>query len=921
MTLTPDKGSSAELALGAETTPVSALAWHRQAIKQRLLDGATAAEVMAALTEFVDGLVRDRYRNAMKQAGEGAQIAGAQHCCLVALGGYGQREMAPYSDIDIMFLYSEEAGEAAPVLFREVLHHLWDLGFQVGHSMRTIQDCIELAGQDLSIRTAMMTARFLAGSPNLFQKFHRLYAKEVVGRGAGRFIEQKKEERQREYLKFGQTIYLLEPNVKKSKGGLRDFHLLRWAGMARFQAATVQDLADRSLLSRQDFLSVTEARDFIWRVRAFLHVGAGMAQEILSFDEQVRIAALYGFEDRPHLLGVEQFMQQYYRHTTGLHQTLLRFLDRCQAASAKRRSARVAPANMVDGFFAVTGRNVTVPSELRARVLDSPDLLLRLFEMAGSRRLKIEADLVDEIHSHMDSVSSEAFRTPEASRVFLKILSGPGAVATTLDAMHRAHLLEKLIPVFAALRGLMQFNQYHKYTVDEHTLLAVGKAEALAMEPGIMGEVYQEIRRKDLLHLAILLHDLGKGRKEDHCEVGKAIAEDTAARLGLDLQETRTLMFLVHRHLLMSHTAFRRDPYDENVLVPFAQEVVTPEVLRMLLILTAADIAAVGPGVLTKWKESLLIELYLRTLRAISGEQDDKMAGPNILKRLTREVAQEFKTLVVGGLDWIESQLDRFPLRYLHGTPPKRIASHLEAIAKLQADDVSVEGIFNEELGTCEFTVITHDRLTPGIFSKTSGVMAAQGLEILDAQIFTRNDGIVVNTFQASDPDFVGVPPDERLADTAETIIRVLKGAESVEQLRSRKIRLSSGSQLSGERHASEVVIDNKISNQFTVIDVFADDTQGLLYIITNAIFRLGLSVQSARISTRLDDDIQQSLRTGGKHQVVDVFYVTDQHGEKIEDQDRLEAIRATIKQDIDLFMNPQVGAPENVSAGSALSV
>ncbi|TKB56429.1 MAG: [protein-PII] uridylyltransferase [Nitrospira sp.] len=918
--MTPSNGSSAELLPGAETGPVSALAWHRQAIKQRLLDGATAAEVMAALTEFVDGLVRDRYRSAMKQAGEGAQVAGAQHCCLVALGGYGQRELAPYSDIDIMFLYSEEAGEAAPALFREVLHHLWNLGFQVGHSMRTIQDCVELAGQDLSIRTAMMTARFLAGSPNLFQKFHRLYAKDVIGRGAGRFIEQKKEERQREYVKFGQTIYLLEPNVKKSKGGLRDFHLLRWAGMARFQASTLQDLADRSLLSRQDFLSVKEARDFLWRVRAFLHVGAGRAQEILSFDEQVRLASLFGFEDRPNLLGVEQFMQQYYRHTVGLHETLLRFLDRCEAVTAKRRSSRALPSNLVDGYFSVTGRRLTVPSELRARVLDSPELLLRLFEMAGSRRLKIEADLVDEIHSHMDSVSSEAFRTPEASRVFLKILAaGPGAVASTLVAMHRAHLLEKLIPVFATLRGLMQFNQYHKYTVDEHTLLAVAKAEALAMEPGTMGEVYQEIKRKDLLHLAILLHDLGKGRKEDHCEVGKAIAEETSARLGFDLQETRTLMFLVHRHLLMSHTAFRRDPYDENVLVPFAQEVVTPEVLRMLLILTAADIAAVGPGVLTKWKESLLIELYQRTLRTITGEQDDKMAGPNSLKRLTREVAQEFKTLVVGGLDWIESQLDRFPLRYLHGTQPKRIAAHLETIARLQTGDVLVEGIFNEELGTCEFTVITHDTLTPGIFSKTAGVMAAQGLEIFDAQIITRNDGVVVNTFQASDPDFSGAPPVERLDDTAETIVRVLKGEESVEQLRSRKIRLSSTSPVSAERHSSEVVIDNRTSNRFTVIDVFADDTQGLLYVITDSIFRLGLSIQSARISTRLDDDIQPSLRTGGRHEVVDVFYVTDQHGVKIADQARLEAISSTMKQDIDRYMNPQVDAPESVSSGSAL--
>ena len=916
MTIASNSELTARLSQGAEFAPVSALAGRRQSLRQRLLDGASGAEVMAALTEFVDELIIDRYRSAMRHAGELAQVAGAQHCCLVALGGYGHRELAPYSDIDIMFIYSEEAGEAAPALFREVLHHLWDLGFQIGHSMRTIHDCIDLAAKDLTIRTAMMASRFLAGSPYLFQEFHRRYFKEVVGRGSGRFIEQKMEERRREYEKFGQTVYLLEPNVKKSKGGLRDFHLLRWAGMAQFHAATLQDLTDRGLLSRQDFLSLTDARDFLWRVRAFLHFEAGRAQEILSFDEQVRLASLYGFQDRAHLLGVEQFMQQYYRHTTGLHESLLRFVDRCRAVSSKRRSARALPTAAVDGYFVVTGRHLTVPRELRARVLDSPDLLLRLFDMARARRLKIDTDLLDEIHSHMESVSSEAFRTPEVSRIFLKILAGPEAVAGTLESMHRAHLLEKLIPVFATLRGLMQFNQYHKYTVDEHTLLAVAKAEALALESGAIGEIYQEIRRKDLLHLAILLHDLGKGRKEDHCEVGKVIAEETAARLGCDEQETRTLVFLVHKHLLMAHTAFRRDPYDEKVLLPFAKEVGTPEVLRMLLVLTAADIAAVGPGVLTKWKESLLIELYRRTLSAVSGEQS-KMADPESLKQLASEVAGEFTNAAAGGLEWIELQLSQFPLRYLHGTPPKRIAAHLGAIGRLQAGDVLIEETFNEDLAMSEYTVITHDDLTPGIFSKMAGAMAAEGLDILDAQIITRDDGIVVNTFQASDPDYVGAPPEDRRASVAETIIRVLKGEEEVEQLMSRNTRLQSIRRLPATGHTTEVVIDNGLGDRFTVIDVFADDTQGLLYVITRAIFRLGLSVHAARISTRHDDDIEQSLRTVGRHQVVDVFYVTDRDGTKIEDHARLEAIRSTIKHDIDLFMGQPVDASEGVSAGS----
>ncbi|MGH7207594.1 MAG: [protein-PII] uridylyltransferase, partial [Nitrospiraceae bacterium] len=651
-------------------TAGATLAEQRETIGQRLWGGTSGTEVLAALTELVDGLIIGRYRNVVRRMDERAVEAGFQHCCLVALGGYGRRELAPYSDIDLMFLYRPEAAAVVPELVRQMLHQLWDIGFQVGHSVRTIQDCLELASTDLTVRTSMMEARFLAGSPQLFQEFRRRYFRRVVARGADRFIEHKLEERRREYEKFGETVYLLEPNVKKSKGGLRDLHLLQWAGMARHQAATILDLSDRGILSRQDYRALSEAREFVWRVRAFMHLHAGMAQEILSFDEQVWLAGRFGFQDRPHLLAVEQFMQQYYRHTMGLHELCMRFVDRCRRVPIWRRLARLLPSPRVDGYFLVTGEQLTVPAELRNRVLDSPDLLLRLFDLARCRRLTIDTTLLEDIHRHVETVSDEAFRAPEVSRIFLQILSGPG-VADTLTAMHRAHLLEKLIPVFSTVRGLMQFNQYHKYTVDEHSLLAVAKAEELGQEPGIFKEVYEEIRRRDLLHLAVLLHDLGKGREEDHSEVGKAIAEETAARLGFDEQETRTLVFLVHRHLLMAHTAFRRDPYDEKVLLTFARAVATPEVLRKLFVLTAADLAAVGPGVLTKWKESLLIELYLRTLPEVSGERDTG-AGPERLKKLAEEVAGVAAGLATNGRDaqWIESQLGQFPVRYIYGTPP-----------------------------------------------------------------------------------------------------------------------------------------------------------------------------------------------------------------------------------------------------------
>jgi [protein-PII] uridylyltransferase len=789
-----------------------------------------------------------------------------------------------------MVLYRPEASKVLPGFVRQVLHPLWDIGFQVGHSVRTIQDCVALGLSDATVRTSMMEARFLTGNPQLFQEFHSVFLRKVVTANVDKYLDLKLEERRREYEKFGETVYLLEPNVKKSKGGLRDLHLLQWAGLARYQAPTIRELSDRGILSRQDYATVSEAREFLLRVRALLHVHAGAAQEILSFDEQVWLAQRFGFEDRSHLLAVEQFMQRYYRHTMGLHEAAVRFVRRCRSQPLWEKMKRWLPAPKVDQFFVQRGDTLAVPVEARSRVLDSPALLMRLFDLARSRHLSIETELLEDIHRHVAGLPDEGFRTEEVSRTFLQILAGPGT-AQTLEAMHRAHLLEKLIPVFASVRGLMQFNQYHKYTVDEHSLLAVGKVEALAQDRGVLGEVYREIKRKDILHLAVLLHDLGKGQEEDHSEVGRRIAEDTAVRLGFDEVERDTLAFLVHRHLLMAHTAFRRDPNDEKVVLPFAREVGTPEVLRKLLVLTAADLAAVGPGVLTKWKESLLIELYLRTLPEVSGERD-AADGPERLRTLVGQVIEQASAQ---GLEpmapaWIESQLQQFPLRYAYGTTPRRIAAHLDAVRRLTPREVLVDAEFNEALGTCEYAIVTYNDLIPGIFSKIAGVMAANGLQILDAQILTRRDGIVVDTFQVADPDYKGAPPRVRQESIGATIRAVLRGEERIEEVLGRGTRLSSVRSVPPKRQPTEIRIDNETSDRYTILDVFADDRQGLLYVITNAIFSQGLSVHAARISTRLD-------------QVADVFYVTDAEGRKVEDAGQIERIRQNMRQQIEAFL------------------
>jgi [protein-PII] uridylyltransferase len=811
----------------------------------------------------------------------------------MALGGYGRRELAPHSDIDLMFLFRTGADDTAKSFVRAVLHPLWDCGFQVGHSVRTLADSIELGQTDSTVKTSMMEARFLAGSAELFHDFRRRYLRKVVGRNIDIYLDQKLEERRREYEKFGETVYLLEPNVKKSKGGLRDLHLLQWAGMARYQVPTIRELSDRGIVSRADSLALTEARELLWRVRALLHVHAGTAQEILSFDEQVWLAQHFGYRDQPHLLAVEQFMQQYYQQTMGLHECCMRFLERCRSVPLWQRLAQLLPAPHVDRYFVVRSGLLMVADEHRAKVLESPVLLLRLFDLAREKGLTIAPSFLEDVHRHGDHMAGDAYDQPEVSRIFLRIMAGPNT-APTLEAMHRSHLLEKLVPAMGTVRGLMQFNRYHKYTVDEHSLLAVGRAEALADEPGLLGDVYRGIRRKDILHLAVLMHDLGKGQKEDHGDVGKKQAEQVGLRLGLDEQDLRTLAFLIHRHLLMAHTAFRRDPNDEKVVLGFAREVGTPEVLKKLVILTAADIAAVGPGTLTKWKESLLIGLYMRTMPELSGEHEAQGA-PDRLAQVVDEASRQPILAGHDGVDraWVETQLRLFPERYVYGTTPARMAAHLSAVRRLYSGEVVVESDFNRELGTCEYAVITHNELTPGIFSKIAGVMAGSGLQILDAQILTREDGIVVDTFQVVDPDYQGEPPAERRRTVGERIAAVLKGWEHVDDVLRRGARLKMTHPLPKAREATEVRIDNETSDRFTIIDVFADDRQGLLYEITNAIFQLGLSIHAARISTRLD-------------QVVDVFYVTDQVRKKLQDHLQLERIRIEIEQAIEKFLEPK---------------
>jgi [protein-PII] uridylyltransferase len=891
----------------SSTTPAAVgsqgLQEQREALHKRLREGATGGEVVQAFSDFVDALLIARFREVIQQGN--AEIRSSwQQCSLVAMGGYGRRELAPHSDIDVMVLTQGNQAEMAHAISKGVFHRLWDLGFQVGHSVRSIAECLSIAETDLPACTSLMESRFLGGNPVVFQEFQKKFDRRILKRQSKRFILDKIEERQREYAKFGGTIFLLEPNIKKSKGGLRDVHLVQWVGQARFGAGTIQELSNRGILAFQDYQVVQEAQEFLLRLRGFLHFEANRAQDILTFDDQVRLAEIYGLSDLPNLLAVEQFMQQYFRHTTGLHDRCMRFLEQTQERSWVDRMRRWWPNSLIEGNFRIEDNRLTIPAEKLHGVLESPVWLLRLFEISHDQAVPVDSKILNELSQYLTTIPNEQFHTEEVSKLFRGILNRPGRIAQTLEAMHQASLLEKIVPAFARVRGLMQFNQYHKYTVDEHSLLAVKETERLQEDQGIIGEVYRQIQDKDILHLAVLLHDLGKGRPGDHSKIGQEIAHKMADRLELSPQDREALAYLVFHHLLMSHTAFRRDLNDPKIILTFARKMKTVEVLQKMFILTVADISAVGPEVMTKWKESLLGELYARTYESmVKGQESTKPdSEKSLLKPEARNTLLEF--IATHGREipepkpnwssWVDGQFSQLPDWYIASTPVEQIAAHLLAMRNLSSRPTYVEGRFNEELGISEYVLITRAQAKPGLIMQVTGVLAALGLEVLNAQIMTLDDGTVLDVFSVNDSDCDGHPSDYRLSEVSQEILAVVAEESSVDQVFERRRRMIFGRQFPTGRRPTEVLMDNEASDSYTVIDVFADDKPGLLFVLAKTLVTLDLSVHMARIGTRLD-------------QVADVFYVTTTSGEKIQDAIHCGQIQGAIKKAVKAFLDEEV--------------
>ncbi|MFQ5828406.1 MAG: [protein-PII] uridylyltransferase, partial [Candidatus Methylomirabilia bacterium] len=842
-------------------------------LEARHKEGASGRESVQAHADFIDDFLRQLFGLISEERPRDG--SGPSPVVLVALGGYGRGELHPSSDIDLMVIYEGEITPFVQRVTQELLYILWDLGLQVGHSCRSLEECLAIARTDFPSRTSMQEARYLAGSRRLFQRFRKVLNADLYRKNFPEFLETVLAERDHRYRKHGASPYIGEPNVKESAGGLRDVHTAMWLASSKFGARTLQELADKGLITDRERAAATDALAFLWRVRSELHFLSGHRNDHLSRDLQPLIAKNFGYEDDESALAVEKFMREYYLHARVIHRVSRRLIARCQEALSRRGSvgSRLRREALEDGLLFFGGKlHLAEPD---GRVLrESPARLMKLFWHAHRLGAELSIDLERAVEGALALVDDAFRRSAEVRDLFLAICRNWGRVGQTVSEMHELGLLGRYLPEFGALACLVQYDVYHKYTVDQHSLLAIENLEALApgqsAESEGIAQVLTEVEKPELLILGMLLHDIGKATGHGHVAKGIPLIQAVVERLDLSSHDAAILVFLVEHHVLMSHVAQRRDIDDPKTIERFAEAVGEAERLRLLYLLTVADMKAVGPSVMTGWRAMTLWELYWRTMTFLRGGEPERPTVVQVVGRVQEELGEE------GSRQVVNAHLAMLPERYRWSTSPQRIATHLGLIARQDKEVVATELFRRPELGCSDLVVVTRD--LPGLFSLIAGTLAANRINILSAQIHTRADGVALDTFQVNDPLGEAVTAEGRWARIFDDLPLVIRGERAVEELLAARRSPDQGEPqpIPGP---PKVAMDNRLSDTHTVIEVKCPDRLGLLYVITRTLSRLELDIASARIATEID-------------QALDTFYVTDTQGHKVEEPSALCRIR-----------------------------
>ncbi|MEN1678911.1 MAG: [protein-PII] uridylyltransferase [Planctomycetota bacterium] len=861
------------------------LAESREAIRSQHEVGLPPLQVCARLTSAVDAAILSLFEAALADlpGDQADQLRGT--VSLIPHGGYGRRQMAPCSDVDLMLLYEPSARAGAEELARRLTQDIFDAGLQLGHSLRTAGEAVALARSDAVIATSLVESRYLAGDTALFDGFAEQFRRAVQRRPKAfcdEFIEARRQERQ----KYGETVYLLEPNVKRSRGGLRDVHLLRWLWYAHTGLSDLDLLRTKGVLSKFDHHRLTTSRDFLLKVRTEMHYHAGAARDALTRGEQVRIAEKFGYPGADGLLPVEQFMQDYFRHAGQVWFLTARVVELSSPRPAVATALGSVFGRSIQRDYRLDDREISATTVGRAKLASRVDEALRLVDLARLTGRRINQDTWYLVYRSAPRYSAEI--TDASRERFLELMDNPLQLGKLLRRLHELGVLEKVIPEFARARCLLQFNQYHQFTVDEHCIRAVDQATRFAESEDAVGVAYRSLRSKRQLHLALLLHDLGKGHEEDHSVLGTKIVDHNARRLGLPDDENEQLQWLVLKHLTMSHRAFRRDLRDPQMLAEFASEVGSKENLRLLFLLTCADLAAVGPGVLNAWKVEMLTELYRNTLEVLSPQKrlevgDRRSAMRTAIWKLLSAEDRENRKL--------RRYFAALPESMTTSRPPAAVAGVLRRLRDLPESGVDAWGEPHTG-GTSELIAAVRDGVGRGVFSRMAGALSSARLQILAAETAVMHDGTLVLRYIVEGPSepLAGEPGARTLEGRIEELCQRM--VASVDSETPPAFPRVWGAEQVARQAAltnlpSEVRIDTSLSDEWVIVEVFTVDRRGLLYELASAVHEMGLVIRFAKIATSAD-------------QVIDVFYVSERDESKPAGEERLAEVKAKLMGVID---------------------
>ncbi len=849
--------------------------------------GAGGKEVVRYATALTDSLVQSLYT----AAAVGLAHTNFEGNALIALGGYGREQLNPRSDIDIMFYYSGKGREFSERLAERMLYLMWDLGLDVGYSVRTARDCLDMAERDVTARTALLDSRFLYGSQTAFREFEQQVLEKVLGWSGKKYILEKIEENTRRVKKYGSSVYLLEPNIKEGEGGLRDLHTAVWIAQMRYKCRSMQELVLKGVITEREKQEFERAFDYLWRIRNELHYLSKGKNEQLRFDQQEKIARFLGYRDSKKAPAVEQFMQDYYAHATHVELISSRLIAKVAqdyqrpAGTTVHASRRPVRRPLADGFYLFAGE---LRADRKELFEENPALMMRAFRLAQVHKIKLSLQVKTLIRENLHLINDRVRRSKEMVEDFMDILRCTESVADVLLLMHHLRFLNHFLPEFGRIYCKVQHDAYHIYTVDVHSLFAVRELSRLwqgeyAETLPTLTRIALDIEKRELLLLAVMLHDIGKGEGRDHCNKGAALIPTLARRLGLHKEDSERLEFLVRHHLKMAHISQRRDMYDETLIVNFARQMGGSENLKMLYLLTFADIKAVGPDVWTAWKGLLLNELFEKTYDILE-------RGDFRLERRSEKIRNRKRRVVEllqdkFGERAVRDRLKMMSTRYLFAHRSDAIAEHIRMIFGARGKTLALKVETEAKAGYTELTIVTLDM--PGLFSMITGVLTAFGVNILGARIYTQSDGVVLDILQVCDSQGQPLTRKDKLHAIEEDMAAVFEGRVMVDDLVRRRHRPSFLPTLERPRVPSQVEIDNEVSDQYTVVDIFTHDKVGLLYAITRTLTEMGLYIGVSRISTKVD-------------QVADTFYIQDIFGQKITSDAKIAELRRNLLEAID---------------------